>query len=177
MSEYCVVAAEGARARIFILEPAEVPELESGPNLVERKTLANPEHKASDAEIWTDTRRGAHREHQTGQRQPHTTGVPHHNYDEHRDNNQDQVDRTFARDIVTELDRLIAHNGLRRVVLCAEKQMLGHLRPEISNHLSGNVELEEVPKDLANLSPHELHEKLAKDGHLPPRRPGGTQRS
>lgn len=41
MSEYCVVVAEGAHARIFTLEPSELPELESGPNLVERKSLAD----------------------------------------------------------------------------------------------------------------------------------------
>lgn len=30
MSEYCVVVAQGSRARFFTLEPAEVPEMEGG---------------------------------------------------------------------------------------------------------------------------------------------------
>lgn len=42
MSDYCVVVAGGTAARIFTLESPEFPELESGPNLVERTALSNP---------------------------------------------------------------------------------------------------------------------------------------
>jgi protein required for attachment to host cells len=170
MSQYCVVAAEVARARIFTLEPVEVPEFDSGPNLVERKTLTNPQHKARDSEYWTDTRRGAQREHTTSQRAGQVTGIPHHNYDEHREDNERQNNRFFARDIAQELDRMIAKNGFRRVILCAEKQMLGYLRPEINGSITNKVELQEVPKDLTSFSPHALHEKLAGEGFLPRRK-------
>lgn len=169
MSEYCVVVAEVARARIFTLEPAEVPEFDSGPNLVERKTLANPQHMAREGEFYSDTRRGAHREHVASQRGTQTTGIPHHNYDEHREQNERQNNRAFARTLVKEVSDLISDNGTRRIVLCAEKRMLGYLRPEMGGQLE-NVQLDEVPKDLTNMSPQALHEKLAGDGYLPKRK-------
>ena len=169
MSEYCVVVAEVARARIFTLEPAEVPEFDSGPFLVERKTLANPQHMAREGEFYSETRRGAQREHVAAQRQGQVTGIPHHNYDEHRDNNEARSNREFARDLIGEVKQLVAGNGFRRIVLCAEKQMLGYLRPQIGGNLN-DVELQEVPKDLTSFSPHELHEKLAGEGYLPKRK-------
>src|SRR5690606_2758460 len=120
MSQYGVVAAEIARARIFTLEEAEVPEFDGGPNLVERRALENPQRKASEADIWTDTRRGAHREHIQGQRVQQTTGIPHHNYDEHREQNERDNNIAFAKLVVDELERVIKRNRLKRVVLCAE---------------------------------------------------------
>jgi hypothetical protein len=35
MSDYCIVIANGVRARFFTLDPVEFPELESGPLLCE----------------------------------------------------------------------------------------------------------------------------------------------
>ncbi len=170
MSQYGVVAAEIARARIFTLEEAEVPEFDGGPNLVERRALENPQRKASEADIWTDTRRGAHREHIQGQRVQQTTGIPHHNYDEHREQNERDNNIAFAKLVVDELERVIKRNRLKRVVLCAEKQMLGFMRPAINSKLANKVELREVPKDLTSFTPHELHQRLANDGYLPPRK-------
>lgn len=170
MAEYCVVAAELARARIYTLESSETPELETSPYLVERKTLANPEHKASEGEVWTDTRRGAHREHQGAQTGTQTTGIPHHNYDEHRENNENQINRSFARDVVTDLKQVIQEKKISHIVLCAETQMLGVLRPELGALPTDQVKLTEVNKDLASLTPHELHKKLADDGLLPPQK-------
>ena len=43
MRNYLVVAADGARVRFFKLVPAEFPELESGPSLVELEDRVNPE--------------------------------------------------------------------------------------------------------------------------------------
>jgi protein required for attachment to host cells len=171
MSKYCVVVAEIARARIFTLEPPEVPGFDSGPNLVERKSLANPQRKASDSDMWEDTRRGAHREHTAGQRGSQVTGIPHHNYDEHREENERQHTRFFARQVIEELDRMVQDQGLRQIILCAETQMLGFLRPEIGGNLN-QVELKEVQKDLTNFSPRELHKKLSSEGYLPARQVG-----
>ena len=167
MTDYCVVVAERARARMFTLETSDAPEMTASPYLFERKAFTNPTRKAADEDIWTDTRRGAHREHQAAQIAGQTTGVPHHNYDEHREDNERQVNREFARDLVAELKKMLSKHGIRNVVLCAEKQMLGMLRPELDRAVTPNVRLEVVAKDLTNLSPHELHKKLAHDGLIP----------
>jgi len=169
MSRFGVVAAEVARARIFTLEVPEVPEFDPGPRLVERETLANPQRLAHESDIWSDTRRGAHREHVQGQRAGQTVGIPHHNFDEHREQNQRAHNRAFAKQIVDRIHKIAASEDVDRVILCAEKQMLGYLRPAL-NSINNGIEIREVPKGLANLSPHELHRRLAKEGHLPPQR-------
>lgn len=160
MSDYCVVVAEGARARFFTLEPVEVPEFESGPNLREWNTLMNPEHKAHQREVYTDVRSGRNR----------GNAGEAHAYDDHRDQHDAEMEHRFARTIADELEQFSSQNGTPRVVLCAEKQMLGYLRGAMNGHARKDLEITEVPKDLTRLSPRELHEKLAKDGVLPKRR-------
>lgn len=160
MSDYCVVVAEGARARFFTLEPVEVPEFESGPNLREWNTLMNPEHKAHQREVYTDVRSGRNR----------GNAGEAHAYDDHRDQHDAEMEHRFARTIADELEQFSSQNGAPRVVLCAEKQMLGYLRGAMNGHARKDLEITEVPKDLTRLSPRELHEKLAKDGVLPKRR-------
>lgn len=160
MSRYCVVVAEGSRARFFTVEKPEIPELESGPDLVEQKTMANPEHKAHGDDLLADPRAGRNR----------SGGGPSHGYDDHREDYDDECERRFAREIAQELDSMARANGTRRVVLCAEKRMLGFLRSTVHDNLPKGVDLQEVPKDLAKLSPRKLHERLASDGHIPRRR-------
>ncbi|MDN5849155.1 MAG: host attachment protein [Nitrococcus sp.] len=159
MSEYSVVVAEGARSRFFTLEPVEVPELESGPNLKEHDSLVNPSHKAHQLSIYADTRGGGNR----------TAGGQTHGYDEHRQRFDDEMEARFARDIVKHVDVLIRSNGTRRLILCAEKRMLGFLRQAINGRIPRDVQVIEVPKDLAKLNVRDLHDRLARKGYLPAR--------
>ncbi|MEX0732265.1 MAG: host attachment protein [Aquisalimonadaceae bacterium] len=158
MSEYCVVVAEGSRARFFTVEPAEIPELQSGPHLIEHKTMVNPEHKVHTAEIMAD-RTGSNR----------SGGGQRHDYDDHREQRDDEMERRFARDIARQLDNMTRGNGTRKVVVCAEKRMLGFLRPTLQGTIPNGVSLREVQKDLAKLSPRQLHDHLARDGYIPRR--------
>lgn len=167
MAEYCVIAAELAKARIFTLESSDAPEVERSPYLVERKSLANPDHKAGEGEIWSDTRRGAQREHQGGQLAGQPAGIPHHNYDEHRDQREHRVNVEFAKDIVADLNQVIRDNNVSRLILCAESQMLGVLRQTLDALPGDKVTVTEVEKDLAHLKPQELQSRLAEDGLLP----------
>ncbi|RLK47087.1 protein required for attachment to host cells [Alkalispirillum mobile] len=161
MSEYCVVVAQGSRARFFTLEPSELPEMEGGPNLVEQQALTNTEHQAHEEDVWADIRRGRNR----------SPSGNAHGYDEHRKNHDDEMERRFAKDIAKTLNQMAAGNGTRRVVLCAEKRMLGFLRPSMNGQLPGSLELREVPKDLTRLTSTQLHQRLADQGYLPRRRP------
>jgi protein required for attachment to host cells len=145
MSEYCVVVAAGSAARIFTLEPAEVPEIESGPNLIERTTLIAPG-------------------------QPADENAPVHSYDHGRQQHDREAVRKFAREIAAAIERTINRDGLQHVVVCADKRLLGTLRPAINDGLNRRVAVREVPKDLAKLSSRQLHDKLSVDGHLPRRR-------
>lgn len=145
MSEYCVVVAGGSKARILTLEPVEFPELQSGPNLIERKSLEHP----TEAKPQPVPRPARNRP---------AFSATH------------DKDRKFARDIASELDRIVHRNGYQHVVLCADKRMLGMLRPNLDEAVGQRIQVREVPKDLGKLSCREIHDRLARQGHLPSRR-------
>jgi len=161
MSEYVVVVADGSRARFFTLEPAEIPEMEGGPNLVEREDLANPEREAHDRELWSELKTGRNRA---------PNGGPAHGYDDHRMQHEAEFERRFARTVAERAAELARANGTRRVVLAAEKRMLGFLRNELGTLQKAGVEVREVPRDLSKLAPRQIHEHLAREGALPRRR-------
>ncbi len=162
MSVVCVVAAEGARARFFTLEHSEVPELEGGPDLIEHESLANPRHRAHHEKIYSDAR-GGRNQGPAGQ----SFG-----YDEHRDGFQEELEGRFARDIAEQLGRISERDGPRRVILCAEKRMLGFLRSALNGGVGNGVRITEVPKDLTKLPAQALHARLADEGLMPARRSG-----
>ncbi len=160
MSDYCVVVVDSARARFFTLEAAEVPELESGPNLVERRDLVNPEAALPGRETWTETRSG---------RNTARGGGPAHGYDDHRDSHDEEVNRRFARRIAEATADLARRNGVKYLVLVAANRMLGFLRETLTLPAGRKIEVREVAKDLARLNPLEIHRNLNSHGALPAR--------
>ncbi len=161
MSEYCVVVADGARARFFTLEPVESPGTESGPNLVERKDLVNPEQRAHSAQLWSDAKTGRNRVAGSGQA---------HGYDDHRTRHAAEFKRRFARNVAQEAARVVQTNGAKNLILVAQKRMLGFLRDELDTLLKNGITVHAVAKDLCKLAPQEVHKYLAKETALPPRR-------
>jgi protein required for attachment to host cells len=165
MSEYCVVVANGARARFFVLEDAEVPELEGGPNLVELGLdLINPEKELADRDLFSQ-KHGRNRA---------PGGGPTHIYDDHREQHDEEFVRRFARRIAQETVRRAHTYSRPNIVLVAQKRTLGFLRPALDSALRNGFSVREIPKDLSKLSPTELHEHLARDRVLPPRRAPGS---
>lgn len=160
MSDYCVVVVDSARARFFTLEAAEVPELESGPNLVECNDLVNPEAALSGRETWTESKSG---------RNTARGGGSAHGYDDHRDGHGEEVSRRFARRIAEATESLARRNGVKYLVLVAANRMLGFLRECITLPSGKKIEVREVAKDLARLSPREIHRNLNSHGALPAR--------
>ncbi len=154
MSEYCVVVAEGAHARVFTLEPADIPQLQSGPNLVERYQLRDNDLDERSSEY----RRGRNR----------PAYGPGHTYDE--SGRTREATRKFARRVAREVEKMVRANGFQHLVLCADKRTLGMLRPSLTEAVGEDIRYHEVPKALARLSGIELHQHLAREGHLPRRR-------
>ncbi len=158
MTDYCIVVANGARARIYALEHPAQPEFESGPDLVEVQTLASPEHAARDRAVYTDQITGRNR-------RPTTGG---HDYDEHRDAHDDEVEKRFARDIA----EAMRVQGTRHNVLCADSRMLGFMREALA--AAGGPDVAEVAHDYTSLSARDLQARLAEARLVPARRaPGG----
>jgi protein required for attachment to host cells len=160
MTEYCVIVVNGSRARFFTLESAQFPELESGPNLVEKKSLVNPEKEMHDSDLWSDNKTGRNRA---------ANGGPAHGYDDHRSQHGAEYERRFASSIADECHKLSKAQKASDVILVSQKRMLGYLRTAMESKLNG-VNTAELAKDLSRLSPIELHEHLARENLLPRRR-------
>jgi protein required for attachment to host cells len=162
MNGYCVVvAAAGGRARLFTLEPARYPEVESGPNLVEQQDLVDPERESSGQELWANAKSGRNRA---------PGGGPAHGYDDHREQHRDESERRFARQVAQEAVRLAREQAARTIVLAAEKRMLGFMREALDSLAREGVAVRELAKDLSKLPPLDLHEHLAREGLVPARR-------
>lgn len=161
MSEYCVVVADAARARLFTLEPAGSPDVEGGPNLVERNDLVNPEQRLRDAQRWSDIKTGRNRVPGGGQA---------HGYDDHRDRHIDEWKRRFARSVAHEAAALVQRTKVRSLIVVAQKRMLGFLRTELAAALKNDCSVHALAKDLSKLAPQDLHQHLAKAGLVPARR-------
>ncbi len=161
MNGYCVVTADGGRARLFTLEPARYPEVESGPSLVEQRDLVDIEQETAGAELWTSTKSGRNRA---------PGGGPAHGYDDHRSQHRAESERRFARQVAQEAMRLAQAHAARTIVLAAEKRMLGFLRTALDPLVRNGMVVQEVAKDLSKHPPIEIQELLARDGLLPARR-------
>jgi protein required for attachment to host cells len=161
MSEYCVVVANGARARFFVLRDTAIPELEGGPNLIEHGAdMINPEKELPDRELFRN---------EAGRNRA-PAGGPAHGYDDHREQHDEEFVRRFARRIAEETARRAHACQAPQVVLVAQKRTLGYLRPALDSFLRNGFEVREVAKDLSKLTPTELHEHLARDKALPRRK-------
>lgn len=160
MNQAVVAVIDGTRARFFTLEPAEFPEYESGPNLVERDCLTNATKEMQGRELWANTKTGRNRG-QSGQA---------HGYDDHRQNHVSEFERNFAKEIAGKVLDLVQANHAQQVVLVAEPQILGLLREALSTQLPKQLKVTELAKDLCKLKPLELHEYLADKEILPPRK-------
>jgi len=159
MSGYCVVTADGIRARFFCLERTALPEVDGGPFLAEEpEALINTEADMSGRELFSDTKTGRNA----------GNGMAH-GYDDHRTQHMEEIKRRFAKLVVDEALRLAERRKPKILVLAAEKQMLGYLRTAMHTLPKAPFEVKEVPKDLSRLSPQELQQHLASEGVVPAR--------
>ncbi|MFQ5994751.1 MAG: host attachment protein [Acidiferrobacterales bacterium] len=161
MSDYCVVLVNGIQARFLTLEPVDSPATQGGPNLKEREGLINSEQNGHPGQLWSDVKTGRNRTPGGGQA---------HGYDDHRAQHVDEFKRRFARNVALAAARLVQHSGAKSVIVAAQKRMLGFLRNEIDPLLKTGVKVHPLAKDLSKLAPRELHQYLAKEKLLPPRK-------
>ena len=159
MSDCCVVTVDGIRARFFTLERTRQPAIESGPNLVEeREALINTEVELPGRELWSDIKTGRNA----------ANGMAH-GYDDHRDQHVDEFKRRFAKLVAEQAVQLAERNGAKKLVVAAEKQMLGFLRGALIISPKAGFAVHELAKDLSRLSPLELQGHLAMEGLVPAR--------
>lgn len=160
MNQSIVTVIDGIRARFFTLEPAQSPEYESGPNLIEQDCLTNTVKELQGKDLWANTKTGRNR----GSR---SQG---HGYDDHRQNHLNEFERGFAKEIVTKILDLVQTQRTTQIILVAEPQILGLVREALTDHLPKHLKFKELAKDLCKLKPQEIHEYLADKNLLPPRK-------
>jgi protein required for attachment to host cells len=157
----CVVVTDGARARFLTLNERASPPSVARPFLVEQWDLINPEADLKGRDLWSDLKTGRGRE--AGAAQAH-------GYDDHRDAHEVEFKRRFAVRIVAKVLSMARAGRADRVILAAERRMLGFLRPPLADVLEDDVEIYEIAKDLTKLSAAELQDRLAAQDLLPGRR-------
>ena len=157
MSDYLIVVVNRARARFFTLEPVEFPEMESGPRLMTRTELENPEIK-DDQEMYTDSKTGRGAAPQGG-------GV--HGYDDKRDQHLDELRRRFAVRVLEHIQKLAKAEQARTVILAASARMRRFLYPDLDTLTRQGYRVHKLSKNMINFSPQKIHEYLAEDGLVP----------
>jgi protein required for attachment to host cells len=157
-NSYCIVVADGTRARLFTLDDGvtDAP----GPDLVEQEDLANPEHKLAGRDKYSTTRTGSNLNPQKG---------PAHGYDDHRDKEEREHERRFAHDIASRAVALAERQHAGHLVVVAEKRMLGLLRETLVLPPNSRIKLTELAKDLTQLAATPLQAHLADAGLIPAR--------
>jgi protein required for attachment to host cells len=165
MTRFLVAVVNGAKARFLTLEPLDAPELESGPDLIERCDLVNPTFEMAGQDLWANTKTGRNR----------GGGGKSHNYDDHRGNHLVEFERRFAQDIGAAIDTLIAKYELNTLILVAEPQILGVLRDCLYSSNARSVTTDELAKDLCRLKARQLHDYLAQKDLLPARQVALTE--
>jgi protein required for attachment to host cells len=160
MNQSVVAVIDGAKARLFTLEQPEAPEYQSGPNLIERDSLANTANELHGKDLWADTKSGRNR----------SAGGQAHGYDDHRQNHLDEFERSFAKEIVNKIVHLAQSYQAQQLLLVAEPKTLGTIREAIAPHLPKQLKIQELAKDLCKLKPLEIHQYLADRQLLPARK-------
>ena len=157
MPRTCVVVADRARARMFVMDsvPRHEPAKEVE-KLREVEVLTDPEGSMKGKEMFSDPRSG-------GDRGP--GGAHAHGYDDHRDSHRDEVERRFAKRIADSIAEFTRARSAEKLVLSADPRLLGLLRKSMHGLPSG-TELIELPEDLSNQSPERIQATLTRRGAL-----------
>lgn len=164
MTQTLVVVANGAKARFFRVEPRDVPELESGPDLALLAETRNSEVGAHDRDVFASTKSGRNKLSRGGSKAAHA-------YDDHRSDHRDEFERRFAGEVAQVTADYVRTQKPRRLVLAAGPHMMGSLRKEINGHAMAALDIHECQGDVTDLSPRDLHKHLASQSLLPPRQP------
>lgn len=172
MQRAVIAIVDAAHARIFAYEEGADPTLQlhelqdlssAGRQLRVGETVSNTEpgrSSASDGPALSANNGG----------QTHTRGYERSATDDHRDAKVEEMDSKFAKQVVQAVDALINQDGYRHVIVAAGPKMLGALRNADGVLSRADLQVEEIPKVLTTLSVAQLHDHLAAQGLVPPRR-------
>lgn len=158
MPRTCVVVADRARARMFVLDSVQRHEpAKDVEKLREIEVLTDPEGSLKGKDVFSDSRTGGDRG---------AGGAHGHGYDDHRDSHRDEVERRFAKRIADSVAEFARARAAEKLVLTADPRLLGLLRKSMQGTLPNGTELIELPEDLSKQSPERIQATLTRRGAL-----------
>jgi protein required for attachment to host cells len=153
MTRTCVVVANRARARFFVVE-ANGEREGAAPKLREIDELTDAEGALKGNDVFSDSRSGSNR----------APGGAHSTYDDHRERHREEVERRFAKRIGLAIASFVRMRATEKLVLAADPHMLGLLRAAPSRNLPPDLELVEFADDLCRQKPEQIRAALARRG-------------
>ncbi|MGN6105556.1 MAG: host attachment protein [Kofleriaceae bacterium] len=163
MKRACIAIVDAAHARLYTYEQDE----DTGPTLRELRDLVSPGRQAHG--MFSDVQYQKPGVGPGSGRPNHFQHGGHGPADDHRTDHLAELDARFARSIVDEVDRIVREHAYGHLVLVASPKMLGALRKAYAPLVRPDVEVAEIPQDLAWLTPAQLHDHLAAMKLISPR--------
>lgn len=141
MTQTCLIVADRARARLFVVVPDESPRRRF--RLIERSTLVNAETTARGKD-------GAGRV--KSERNTNRQAGPVHPIGAERERHRLEHERRFGAEIVKRAVDMTADWDEGVMLLIAEPRLLGLVRARLREALKAEIRLEELAKDYTGLS-------------------------
>jgi protein required for attachment to host cells len=151
MADTCIVVADGARARLFLVDTTESGKV----RLAELEDLVNPEYQAHGQAVLATARSTRNTSRQSG---------PMHPYAQKRGRHRLELEKRFAQAVAAKAAGLTRSWSGGSVILIADPRMLGMLREAGRDALKHGVAVKELAKDYTHLTPFELGEQLVAAG-------------
>ena len=148
MENTCVVVADGARARFFLLQAAGGGAGRG--KLIEQEQLENPEHQHPE----TDSRR------------TDRNAGPMHPYGAQRERHRLEHERRFAAEVVRQAAEKVRGWQAGSLVVVADPRLLGLLRESLRSALHPSVQLRELARDYTAFSAADLQQQLVSSNML-----------
>lgn len=169
MKRALIATVDAAKARIFLYQEQAKPGFE----LTEYRDLDNPGRRMRANEMFSTERpsmanHGGMNRSSMNRSARSDSGTRGTTYDDHRFAHIDMMDAKFAKHIVETIQHVLKDKALGHLILVAPPQMLGVLRKEYTFD-KAMLALDELDKDLSNLSIAALHDYLANAGYIPER--------
>jgi protein required for attachment to host cells len=160
MKRACIAIVDASRARIFTFQEDAAP----GQQLREVRDLINPGRRLKDHDLFSESRPPLAPSGRVG---PDVSGGP--AKDDHRDDHIAMMDQKFAKEVVEETDKILRTDAYGHLILSASPKMLGQLRKANGVFKRTGLVVDEIARELSNLTPSQLHDHLAGLDLLPGR--------
>jgi protein required for attachment to host cells len=159
MTKWCIMVADGSRARLFT---AEFHAGESAAALKEREDLVSLERNLTGREIFANVKSGRNREARNAQA---------HGYDDHRTRHREEMERKFSKQIAAATATIVKKHASDWLVIVAEPRLLGLLRKPLDAKLPKGLPRIELREDLSWHALPQIRRVLERRGVLPASQP------